>query len=86
MCGEKLGKDIAGVSCCFHSPNLHMSLNVVLADSMMADVYAPTMFVHSGACGNVFRGLIVREEVSRCVCIAIELQCCLNKLARCMTS
>ena len=70
VCGKKFGKDIAGVSCCFHSPNLHMPLNVVLADSMMADVYAPTMFVHGGACSDVFRGLVGCEEVSRCVFIA----------------
>ncbi len=84
--GKKFGKDIAGVSGCFHSPNLDMSLNVVLADSMMADVYAPTMFVHRGACGDVFRGLVVRKEVSRGVVIAIEFQYCLNKLTRCMAS
>ena len=86
VCGKKFGKDIAGVSGCFHSPNLHMSLKVVLADSMMADVDASTMFVHRGACGDVFRGLVVREEVSRCVFIAIEFQDCLNKLACCMAS
>ena len=86
VCGKKFGKDIAGVSGCFHSPNLHMSLKVVLADSMMADVDAPTMFVHRGACGNVFRSLVVRVEVSRCVFIAIEFQDCLNKLACCMAS
>ncbi len=53
---------------------------------MMADVYAPTMFVHRGACGDVFRGLVVREEVSRYVFIAIEFQDCLNKLTRCVAS
>ncbi len=73
VCREKFCEDIAGVSGCFHSPNLHiMPLNVVLAYSMMADVDAPTMFVHSGACGDVFRGLVVREEVSRCVYIFVE--------------
>jgi hypothetical protein len=49
-----------------------MSLNVVLTDSMMVGVDAPTMFIHSGSCGDVFRGLVVREEVSRCVDISIE--------------
>jgi len=39
----------------------------------MADVDAPTMFVHSGSGGDVFRGLVVREEVSGGGGVAVEL-------------
>jgi hypothetical protein len=64
-CGEKFGEYITGVAGRLYSPDLNMSLNVVLADSMMTDVDAPTMFVHSGLCGDVFRSLVICEEVSR---------------------
>ncbi len=85
-CGEKFGEYITGISSCLYSPDLNMSLNVVLADSMMTDVDTPTMFIHSRSCSDVFRGLVVREEVSRCVYIAVELEYSLDKLARGMAS
>ncbi len=85
-CGEKFGEYITGIASCLDSPDLNMSLNVVLADSIMTDVDAPTMFIHSGSCSDVFRGLVVRKEVSRCVYIAVELEYSLNEFARCMAS
>ena len=85
-CGEKFCEYITRVAGCLYSPDLNMSLNVVLADSMMTDVYAPTMFVHSGSCSDVFRGLVVREEVSCGVDIAVEFKDSLDEFACCMAS
>ena len=85
-CGEKFGEYVTGVAGGLYSPDLNMSLNVVLADSMMTDVDAPTMFIHSGSGSDVFRGLVVREEVSRCVDIAVELEYSLDEFACCMAS
>ncbi len=64
-CREKFCEDIAGVFGCFNSFDLHFSRDIVLSDSMVAGVDAPTMFIHSGLRRDVFSSLVVGEEV-RC--------------------
>ena len=79
-CREKFCEDIAGVFCGFNSSDLHVAFDIVLSDSVVADVDAPTMFIHSRFCRDVFSGLVVGEEV-RCRClVAIELQYCCHEL------
>ena len=41
---------------------------------MVSDIDTPTMLVHCGTGCNVLGSLVVREEVSRCVDIAVELE------------
>ncbi len=60
---EKLCEDIAGVIGCFNSSDVYVSREIVLSDSMVADVDAPTMFIHSWLRRDVFSILIVGEEV-----------------------
>ena len=62
-CREKFCEDIAGVFCRFNSSDLYVSLEIVLSDSVVADVDAPTMFIHSWLCRDVFSSLVVGEEV-----------------------
>ncbi len=71
-CREKFCQDIAGVFGRFNSSDLHFALDVVLSDSVVADIDAPTMFIHSRFRCDVFGSLVVGEEV-RCRClVAIE--------------
>jgi hypothetical protein len=72
-CGEEFCEDITGVACGFNSPDVYFSVDIVLADSMVADVNTPAMFIHSRPSRNVFGCLVIREEVSCSRCIAIEL-------------
>jgi hypothetical protein len=72
-CGEEFGEDITGAASGFNSPDLYFSVDVVLVDSMVADVDTPAMFIHSRPSRNVFGCLVIREEVSCSRCVAIEL-------------
>ena len=70
---EVFGEDITGVAGGFNSPDVYFSVDIVLADSMVADVNTPAMFIHSRPSRNVFGCLVIRKEVSCSRCVAIEL-------------
>ncbi len=61
-------------------------MDVVLADSMVAGIDTPTMFIHSRPSRNVFGSLVIREEVSCSRCVAIVVEYGFNKFASCVPS
>ncbi len=44
-CGQEFSENIAWVCCCFYSPDLHFSFQVILANFMVTRVDSSTVFI-----------------------------------------
>ena len=83
-CGQEFSENTAWVFCCFYSPDLHFSFQVILADFMVSDVNGPTMLVEVWLRCQMFSCLIVYQKVISVRLISIELKYCRYEPTRCM--